>query len=58
MRTSFPGEVGVTLEIVRPGEFAALVRVEDRLRVKLGADLMTQLEAVLGPGSVRLSRSA
>ena len=56
--TSFPGEVGVTLEIVRPGEFAALVRVEDRLRVKLGADLMTQLEAVLGPGSVRLSRSA
>jgi hypothetical protein len=56
--SNHPGEVGVTLELHRPAEFAALVRVEDRLRVKLTADLVAHLEAVTGAGTVRLSRSA
>ena len=56
--TNHPGEIGVSIEINRPGEFAALVRVEDKLRVKLSADLVTHLEALTGSGTVRLSRSA
>ena len=56
--TNHPGEIAVSVEIHRPGEFVALVRVEDKLRVKLTADLVTNLESVTGSGSVRLSRSA
>ncbi len=56
--SNHPGEIGVSIEIHRPAEFAALVRVEDKLRVKLTAELVMHLEAVTGPGSVRLSRSA
>ncbi len=53
-----PGEIAVSLEIHRPGDFVALVRIEDRLRVKLTADLVTQIETVVGSGTVRMSRSA
>jgi len=56
--SNHPGETGVSVEIHRPGEFAALVRVEDKLRVKLTAELLTHLEALTGSGTVRLSRSA
>jgi DNA polymerase-3 subunit alpha len=56
--SSHPGEVAVSIEIHRPGEFAALVRVDDKLRVKLTADLVSQLEQLTGSSTVRLSRSA
>ncbi len=56
--SNHPGETAVSIEVHRPAEFAALVRVDDKLRVKLTADLVTHLEAVSGPGTVRLSRSA
>jgi DNA polymerase-3 subunit alpha len=56
--SNHPGEIGVSIEILRPAEFVALVRVEDKLRVKLTAELVTHLEALTGPGTVRLSRSA
>lgn len=56
--TNHPGEIAVSLEIHRPGEFVALVRIEDRLRVKLTADLVSQIETVVGAGTVRMSRSA
>jgi DNA polymerase-3 subunit alpha len=56
--SNHPGEIAVSVEIHRPAEFMALVRVEDKLRVKLTADLVTNLENVTGSGSVRLSRSA
>ncbi len=53
-----PGEIAVFIEVHRPTEFVAVMRVEDKLRVKLTADLVTHLEGLTGPGSVRLSRSA
>ena len=56
--SNHPGEVAVSIEVHRPAEFVALVRVEDKLRVKLTADLVTNLETVTGSGTVRLSRSA
>jgi DNA polymerase-3 subunit alpha len=56
--SNHPGETAVSIEVHRPAEFAALVRADDKLRVKLTADLVTHLEAVSGPGTVRLSRSA
>ncbi len=56
--SNHPGEIAVSLEVHRPAEFAALVRVDDKLRVKLTAELMSQLEALTGSGTVRLSRSA
>jgi DNA polymerase-3 subunit alpha len=56
--SNHPGETAVSLEVHRPAEFAALVRVDDKLRVKLSADLMSHLEALTGSGTVRLSRSA
>jgi hypothetical protein len=56
--SNHPGEVAVSIELLRPAEFAALVRADDRLRVRLTGDLMTQLEALTGPGTIRLSRSA
>jgi DNA polymerase III alpha subunit len=55
---NYPGETAVSVEIHRPAEFVALVRVEDKLRVKLSADLVSHLEAITGSGTVRLSRSA
>ncbi|MEO5763621.1 MAG: OB-fold nucleic acid binding domain-containing protein, partial [Vicinamibacteria bacterium] len=55
---SHPGQTAVSLEIHRPAEFVALVRVEDKLHVKLSADLMTHLEAITGLGTVMMSRSA
>ena len=56
--TNHPGETAVSIEVHRPAEFVALVRVEDKLRVKLSANLVTNLESVTGSGTVRLSRSA
>jgi DNA polymerase-3 subunit alpha len=56
--SNHPGETAVSIEVHRPAEFVALVRVEDKLRVKLTADLVHNLETVTGSGSVRLSRSA
>ncbi|MEO8502170.1 MAG: OB-fold nucleic acid binding domain-containing protein, partial [Vicinamibacteria bacterium] len=56
--SNHPGEISVTIELHRPSEFAALVRADDKLRVKLTADLVNHLETVTGSGTVRLSRSA
>ena len=56
--SNHPGETSVSIEIHRPAEFAALVRVDDKLRVKLTAELVMHLEALTGAGTVRLSRSA
>jgi DNA polymerase III subunit alpha len=56
--SNHPGEAAVSLEVVRPAEFVALIRTQEKLRVKLTAELVQQLESVTGSGTVRLSRSA
>jgi len=48
----------VSLELVKPAEFMTLIRTQDKLRVKLSAELVQQLEGLTGSGTVRLSRSA
>jgi DNA polymerase-3 subunit alpha len=47
------GEVSVYLEIVRPGDFRLVARVEPTLRVTPSHRLSAALESVLGPGRVR-----
>ena len=47
------GEVSVYLEIVRPGDFRLVARVEPSLRVTPSHRLSAALESVLGPGRVR-----
>ena len=56
--SNHPGEIGVSLELVKPAEFMTLIRTQDKLRVKLSAELVQQLEGLTGSGTVRLSRSA
>ena len=47
------GDVSVYLEIVRPGDFRLVARVEPTLRVTPSHRLSAALESVLGPGRVR-----
>ena len=48
-----PGTVPVTLEIRRPGQFAARVKVDHRLSVRPTPRLTRELGELLGPKAVR-----
>ena len=47
------GEVSMYLEIVRPGDFRVVARVEPTLSVSPSRQLLAALEGVVGPGRVR-----
>jgi DNA polymerase-3 subunit alpha len=47
------GEVALYLEVVRPGDFRLVARVEPGLRVSPSRKLSADLESVVGPGRVR-----
>jgi DNA polymerase-3 subunit alpha len=47
------GEVGLYLEIVRPGDFRLVARAEASLRVTPSRQLSAALEQAVGPGRVR-----
>jgi DNA polymerase-3 subunit alpha len=47
------GEVTMYLEIVRPGDFRVVARVEPTLSVSPSRQLLAALEGVVGPGRVR-----
>jgi DNA polymerase-3 subunit alpha len=50
---SHRGEVSMYLEIVRPGDFRVVARVEPTLSVSPSRQLLAALEGVVGPGRVR-----
>ncbi|MGA7992400.1 MAG: DNA polymerase III subunit alpha [Thermoanaerobaculia bacterium] len=49
----FPGSVPVSLELRRPGHFAARQKIDSRLWVRPTPDFTTSMETLLGPGSIR-----
>jgi DNA polymerase-3 subunit alpha len=49
----FPGSVPVSLELRRPGHFAARQKIDSRLWVRPTPEFTASMEALLGPGSVR-----
>ncbi|PYQ12728.1 MAG: DNA polymerase III subunit alpha [Acidobacteria bacterium] len=51
------GDCPVTLEIVRPGEFAVAVAPSSLYRVRPDATLRDEVEALLGPGALVLART-
>jgi DNA polymerase-3 subunit alpha len=55
---SHRGECPVTLELVRPGAFAVALAPSSYYRVKPDALLKDEVEALLGPNALSLSRSA
>jgi DNA polymerase-3 subunit alpha len=52
------GECPVTLEIVRPGAYAVALAPSAAYRVRPGSVLRDEVEELLGPGALVLSRSA
>ena len=54
----YPGSMPVSLEMRRPGHFAALQRIDQQLWVRLTPDFTADLEKLLGPRSVRYSYPA
>ena len=52
------GDCAVTLEIVRPGAYAVAVAPSAAFRVRPDAVLRDELETLLGPGALVLSREA
>jgi DNA polymerase-3 subunit alpha len=55
---SHRGDCPVTLEIVRPGAYAVALAPSAAYRVRPGSVLRDEVEALLGPGALVLSRSA
>jgi DNA polymerase III subunit alpha len=55
---SHRGDCPVTLELVRPGAFAVAVAPSALYRVRPDTVLKNEVEALLGPGALRLSRTA
>jgi DNA polymerase-3 subunit alpha len=55
---SHRGDCPVTLEIVRPGAYAVALAPSAAYRVRPGSVLRDEVEALLGPGALILSRSA
>jgi len=55
---SHRGDCPVTLELVRPGVFAVAVAPSALYRVRPDTVLKSEVEALLGPGALRLSRTA
>ena len=53
----YPGSMPVSLEMRRPGQFAALQKIDQRLWVRPTPDFTADLEKLLGPKSVRYSYS-
>jgi hypothetical protein len=49
----FPGSVPVSLELRRPGHFAARQKIDSRLWVRPTPEFTASMETLLGPGSVR-----
>jgi DNA polymerase-3 subunit alpha len=49
----FPGSVPVFLEMRRPGQFAAPLKLSQRFWVRPTPDFTASMEGLLGPGSVR-----
>jgi DNA polymerase-3 subunit alpha len=54
---SHRGDCPVTLEIVRPGAYAVALAPSAAYRVRPGSVLRDEVEALLGPGALVLSRS-
>jgi len=55
---SHRGDCPVTLELVRPGAFAVALAPSALYRVRPDTVLKSEVEALLGPGALRLSRTA
>jgi DNA polymerase-3 subunit alpha len=55
---SHRGDCPVTLELVRPGAFAAALAPSALYRVRPDTVLKDEVEALLGPGALHLSRTA
>ena len=55
---SHRGDCPVTLEIVRPGAYAVALAPSALYRVRPGSGLREQVEELLGPGALVLSRNA
>jgi DNA polymerase III subunit alpha len=55
---SHRGDCPVTLELVRPGVFAVALAPSAHYRVRPDTVLKSEVEALLGPGALRLSRTA
>jgi DNA polymerase-3 subunit alpha len=55
---SHRGDCPVTLELVRPGAFAVALAPSAHYRVRPDTVLRNEVEALLGPGAMRLSRTA
>jgi hypothetical protein len=51
------GDCPVTLELVRPGSWAAAVAPSAYYRVRPDAALRDEIEALLGPGALVLART-
>jgi hypothetical protein len=51
------GDCPVTLEIVRPGAYAVALAPSAAYRVRPGSVLRDEIEALLGPGALVLSRN-
>jgi hypothetical protein len=55
---SHRGDCPVTLELVRPGAFAVALAPSAHYRVRPDTVFRNEVEALLGPGAMRLSRTA
>ena len=55
---SHRGDCPVTLELVRPGAFAVSLAPSSQYRVRPDAVLRDEVEALLGPGALVLSRTS
>jgi DNA polymerase III subunit alpha len=55
---SHRGDCPVTLELVRPGAYCVTVAAAAPFKVRPDADLKSQVDGLLGPGALRLLRSA
>jgi hypothetical protein len=55
---SHKGDCPVTLEMVRPGSFAVAVAPSAYFRVRPDEVLRTEVEGLLGPGSLILARTS
>ena len=51
------GDCPVTLELVRPGSWEAVLAPSAYYRVRPGGVLREEIEALLGPGSLVLART-
>jgi hypothetical protein len=54
----YAGSVPVSLELRRPGHFAARHKIDSRLWVRPSPEFTASMETLLGPSSVRYSYAA